>query len=85
MSIATTRRMPPEKLCINCHYHDRGDCYRNYEITLSLVDGKSIIYVNKESCMSDVYQCEHERHHSSYDHVHCGIDGIFWRKREELR
>ena len=85
MSIATTLGMPPKKLCINCHHHDQGNCYRNYEMVVSLVDGRSIVYTNKKNCMIDIYQCEYERHHPDDDHVHCAIDGIFWRKREEPR
>ena len=82
MVTATTNRIPPKKLCIKCHHHKSGICYREFEQVLSLVDGKTVLYLQTGS---EIYDCEAERHKPNGDHKVCGVDGIFWRKREELR
>ena len=84
MSNATTNRTPP-KLCINCHHHKSGSCYREFEQVLSLVDGKTVLYLPMEYHPNEIYDCEAERHKPNGDHKVCGVDGIFWRKHEEPR
>lgn len=84
MESATTKRASPKKLCIECRHCKTGNCYRNFLQVVSLVDGKSIIYNDKENCPSDIYNCVSERHGSNTEHKHCGIDGDFWEVKENV-